>query len=517
MENNKKILVPTIIAVVTLILLVFGATYAYFTVGTTNNFGTKELNANIQDMAASVVLEQVESTLSLDVTRAMMSEDNAGTTYYASGSSTPANIAKMSVAGEGRYACDYTLSVTKSASSSENDLYEAIQGMSQMYGNASLILNGTHYDFYTSYLFPLTYSGTMYNITKDTPQYITANISIRNANSNQNALKGKDITLTIAVTEFDCYLQEVDDSAPIYAIYDESAYTLAFYQNNDEVNVGDTYDEYTVTEVYKNLNNTNYTSKEDVPWKDVNLWYHEDDTCGSIVFEDAIRPKSTAYWFSIGPEYEWIDFNGFNLDTSQVTNMSHMFDSAIDFRGMNLSTWDTSNVTNMSYMFSGMSSDSSYSLDLENWDVSNVTDMSYMFSYSGQHGAYISLSNWDTSNVTNMEGMFASAGWSGGLSVDLSNWDTSNVTNMSHMFDSALIYDVSDLGNITRREVTVNEKTYIAWDTSKVTNMSYMFNWFAPDGDYELDLTSWQVPLVTNHNNFNEGVESKITPPIWVN
>ena len=88
MENNKKILIPTIIAVVTLILLVFGATYAYFTVGSTNNFGTKNLSATIEGMAEDIILQQVENELSLDVTRVQMSEDNAGTTYYASGSST---------------------------------------------------------------------------------------------------------------------------------------------------------------------------------------------------------------------------------------------------------------------------------------------------------------------------------------------------------------------------------------------------------------------------------------------
>ena len=489
MENNKKIIVPTIVAVVTLILLVFGATYAYFTVGTTNNFGTKELNANIQDMAASVVLEQVESTLSLDVTRAMMSEDNAGTTYYASGSSTPANIAKMSVAGEGRYACDYTLSVTKSASSSENDLYEAIQGMSQMYGNASLILNGTHYDFYTSYLFPLTYSGTMYNITKDTPQYITANISIRNANSNQNALKGKDITLTIAVTEFDCYLQEVDDSAPIYAIYDESAYTLAFYQNNDEVNVGDTYDGYTVTEVYTNLNNTNYTSIEDVPW------YKEDVSyllIANVTIEEIIQPLNTAYWFAGIADTV---FNLENLDTSQVENMEGMF-------------------------YQSNSGATKFEADLSNFDTSNVTDMSHMFYGAGEVNGFLvsGLEKWDTSKVEDMSYMFCGAGSYGGINSNISTWNTSNVTDMSHMFEDAGADDsIFIIGDITRREITANGKTYIAWDTSKVTNMNRMFANVAPNADYSLNLTSWQVPLVTNYTDFNLGVESKITPPTWVN
>jgi len=208
MENGKKKLIPTIIAVVTLVLLVFGATYAYFTIGNTNNFGTKELNATLEDMASSVVLEQVENTLSLDVTRAMMSEDNAATTYYASGSSTPANIAKISVAGEGTYKCDYKITVTKSASSPENDLYEAIKNNGG-YADMELLLIEELYDFGEEDLFPLTYEHTIYNITEKNPRYIVSNLFINNSMwDEQNYLKGKDLTLTYSISDFECELWE---------------------------------------------------------------------------------------------------------------------------------------------------------------------------------------------------------------------------------------------------------------------------------------------------------------------
>jgi len=497
MENNKKILVPTIIAVVTLVLLVFGATYAYFTVGSTNNFGTKDLNANIQDMADAVVLEQIENELSLNVTRAMMSEDNAGTTYYASGSSTPANIAKISVAGEGKYACDYTISVTKSASSPENDLHTALRnaGNSNL-GVAYLNINSTQDDLWWFSSSSKTYSGTISRITKDTPQYITANLALLNKNVNQNDLKGKDITLTFEVTKFDCYLHEADESAPIYAITSkcieeevgvgtfesvcyEDERVIAFYQNRDEVNIGDTYDGYIVANVYKDLNNTNYTSSEDVPWSSSSFT--------SVYFEDIISPKNTSYWFS-GINIDNIDFS--NFDTSNVTDMSYMFKAA-KFLG------------------------DAFSLDLSNWDVSNVKNMEGMFQNINAPDFMPNLSSWDTSNVTNMSHMFENSSWWNFI-LDLSHFDTSNVTNMSHMFDS-VGENTFSVGNITRREVTANGKTYIAWDTSKVINMDSMFNDVGSGHDFSLDLTSWQVPLVTNHTNFNLNVEDKITPPTWVN
>jgi len=228
MENNKKILIPTIVAVATLVLLVFGATYAYFTVGSTNNFGTKELNATLEDMADAVVLEQLENELSLDVTRVQMSEANAGTTYYASGSSIPTNIAKISTTGEGIFKCTYKITITKSASSEENDLYKNI--IYHGYENtAYLQVNMFEYQFYdphycsegcandecTEFMyfceelpseFPITYNGSTYGITKDSPQYITTNLAIKNKNYNQSALKGNDITLTYNISNFECNL-----------------------------------------------------------------------------------------------------------------------------------------------------------------------------------------------------------------------------------------------------------------------------------------------------------------------
>ena len=62
-------------------------------------------------------------------------------------------------------------------------------------------------------------------------------------------------------------------------------------------------------------------------------------------------------------------------NTSNVTNMSKMFYSAIKFN-QDISRWDTSNVTNMSYMFHNAYK---FNQDISRWDTSNVTDMSKMF------------------------------------------------------------------------------------------------------------------------------------------
>ena len=145
-----------------------------------------------------------------------------------------------------------------------------------------------------------------------------------------------------------------------------------------------------------------------------------------------------------------------NFDTSQVTNMSYMFDGMRNLTTLNLSNFDTSRVTDMQYMFSYVSNLTS--LNLSNFDTSRVTDMQYMFSYASNLTS-LNLSNFDTSKVTNMRYMFY--GMSNLAILNLSSFDTSKVTNMNAMF-----YDVHSL-------ITLNLSNF---DTSQVTNMSYMFD-----------------------------------------
>ena len=117
------------------------------------------------------------------------------------------------------------------------------------------------------------------------------------------------------------------------------------------------------------------------------------------------------------------------LDTSNVTNMSHMFSNASDLTSLDVSHWDTGNVTDMSDIFSDARSLTS--LDVSKWDVDKVTDMSWMF-YNARSLTSLDVSNWDTSKVTNMSLMFSGA--SSLTDLDVSNWDTSNVTTMMSIY-----------------------------------------------------------------------------------
>ena len=193
--EKKKILLPTVIAVVTLIALVVGATYAYFSVATTNNFGTRTVTASAADVGSVALV--AGSNLSMSLTAADMMNKGSETTTL-----TTANIATASVTGAGTFTCNYTLTVDDNTSS----MYDAFQNMStKSAGQIVLSVNGTAYDFNTSSLFPKTISGTMAGLTASVSKNITAQLKVVNKTSiDQSDLAGTSITLTFKVTAFSC-------------------------------------------------------------------------------------------------------------------------------------------------------------------------------------------------------------------------------------------------------------------------------------------------------------------------
>ena len=72
-----------------------------------------------------------------------------------------------------------------------------------------------------------------------------------------------------------------------------------------------------------------------------------------------------------------IDTTGW--DTSNITNMSYMFNGCKSLTNLDASKWNTGKVTDMSYMF--WHCNALTTLDISKWDTSNVNDMSYMFEY----------------------------------------------------------------------------------------------------------------------------------------
>lgn len=198
---------------------------------------------------------------------------------------------------------------------------------------------------------------------------------------------------------------------------------------------------------------------------------------------------------------EALDLSAF--DTRKVTEFSYMFNACATLQKLDVSMFDTRSAINMLSMFSGMLTLSDFNLghnfntsnvismqnmffndrkltrlDLSQFNTSKVTQMSNMFSHMFALEE-LNLSSFDTSNVTTMSRMFHNTGKIKNL--DLSSFNTSKVDNMNQMFNSA--------SGLTDLKFGPN------FDTSNVTDMEMMF--FNVNGATELDLTTFNTSKLT--------------------
>ena len=176
---------------------------------------------------------------------------------------------------------------------------------------------------------------------------------------------------------------------------------------------------------------------------------------------------------------EEIDLSSF--DTSNVTDMSFMFNYCTKLKQLDLSNFDTSNVTSIQGMF--QKCESLEEVDLSSFDTSNVTDMNYMFNYCTKL-KQLDLSNFDTSNVTSIRVMFQRC--ESLEEVDLSNFNTSKVTDMAYLFNKDINLKSINISNFDTSNVSsmrsmfyncskLTELDVSKFDTSNVEEMNFMF------------------------------------------
>ena len=121
------------------------------------------------------------------------------------------------------------------------------------------------------------------------------------------------------------------------------------------------------------------------------------------------RPKLTLLWFADSPVYHSEPalrqiIGPENLNTSEVVDMSSMFEGCKCLTNLDVSSWDTSSVTDLSSMFydcTGLTT-----LDLSNWNTNNVKNTSTMF-YNCDNLKTIYVGDlWNMENVTHSYYMF---------------------------------------------------------------------------------------------------------------
>ena len=133
-----------------------------------------------------------------------------------------------------------------------------------------------------------------------------------------------------------------------YEVGDNSEHGLVFFRDSP--------DKYTDGQqignkiYHTNIETTPYAFNYAPPWTGgIDSIFMNNLT--NVNFKSIIKPISTCMWFFYASILE--NLNVRNLDTSNVTNMSGMFNGCSSLESLDLSNFDTSNVTNMSYMFHG--------------------------------------------------------------------------------------------------------------------------------------------------------------------
>ena len=258
-----------------------------------------------------------------------------------------------------------------------------------------------------------------------------------------------------------------------------------------------------------NVNNFNSIFREDSGFNTVSLnWNFKNATDMSYMFYRCSGLTAFTNGSSWAPEQETnlmvytfaectklSNIEGLaGWNTSNVTDMSHMFYKTNIDNLSALSNWDVRKVANMSYTFAGQNSDyagTSYGnvVDIHgvsNWQTDSLVNMSGIFAYNIYLDNIDAVSEWNTSNVSDMSNAFNSTKIK---NLDaLSNWNTGNVTSMSGMFYNCR--EISDISGVAN------------WNVSKVTDLSQMFYQYVTGKLKDASVIgNWTTSALTSYRN----------------
>ncbi|WEV69156.1 BspA family leucine-rich repeat surface protein [Bifidobacterium sp. ESL0775] len=164
--------------------------------------------------------------------------------------------------------------------------------------------------------------------------------------------------------------------------------------------------------------------------------------------------KGTISVLSDWPSLRSIDVTGWDIGSLRLAAMFSGDTSLTAVIG--LDTWDTSNVTDMSGMFQGCSSLAS--VDVSRFDTSLVADLSYMF--QGCHNLVdIDVTHFNTSQAIHMNNMFNDCP---NLTVlNPSGFDVTGIVLIDHMFSGDSNLKELDLSGWDTRNATINQNAFL--------------------------------------------------------
>lgn len=184
------------------------------------------------------------------------------------------------------------------------------------------------------------------------------------------------------------------------------------------------------------------------------------DEIKHIVFDGKVKITGSATTMFANLD-KLVDITGLdNLDTSEVTDMSLMFEGCISLKTIDLTNFDTSKVTNMNAMFYDCSSLTD--LNVSKFDTRNVSSMMSMFNSCTNLKNITGLDNFKVKDVDFLAYMFNDD--NSLTSLDLSGF---KMDQGKAYFEENMLQGLSNLTSITlSKETTINNSglnTPIIW------------------------------------------------------
>jgi len=211
--NDKKRIILTVIGIVFILILIFGATYAYFSVEVTNDNGVTNVDVDADEIG-SVALTNPTPNLHLSLSSKDMSLDNVGE-YYATNDSNKyfdeekiqREILGINLIGGNSsdvYECNATLNINLEGTAvnafQKGDAYIQFGGLlSDKVDLTEIPSDG--YDI-SAYLVP----------EQSATRKITASIALVNKVGDQSYLAGKSLSVNITNSDFNCTLTEMGNN-----------------------------------------------------------------------------------------------------------------------------------------------------------------------------------------------------------------------------------------------------------------------------------------------------------------
>ena len=205
-------------------------------------------------------------------------------------------------------------------------------------------------------------------------------------------------------------------------------------------------------------------------------------TCGSwveLIKKLPATKNSGASMDSYFQTYRGQELDLTNIDTSNVTNMSNLFNSCSNLTNIDLSNFDTSKATTIDGMFAGCRKITT--LNLSNFNTSNITSLTNTFANCVSLTS-LDLSNFDTSKVIYLEYTFDHC--SNLKNLNISNFNTSNATTMQSLFNGCTSLETLNLSNFNVEKVTSMYNMFR--DCRKITNLD-----LSSFGESNVTNTSW--------------------------